>query len=104
MDLTAVAAFTAAGLSLVNVVVTARLAGRERHAQWRREEVRPIIARILALSRETRDEWRKAAFARLSWLSASDDPARRDEIDSMQKREREGYANGKAACVHSRGL
>jgi hypothetical protein len=97
MDLTAAAAFTAAGLSLINVVVTARMAGRERLTQWRREELQPIVARILALSRETRDEWRKAAVAQLLRLGGPDSLGEGDDIDSVQKREREGYANGKAA-------
>ena len=49
-DLAAVAAFTAAGLSLVNVVISARLTSRGSREQWRREQERPIVARCLTLS------------------------------------------------------
>jgi len=65
VDATAVAAFAAAGLSLVNVVVTARLAHRGQGEQWRREQERPIVARCVALSVDLRDEWWEASFARL---------------------------------------
>lgn len=50
MDLAAVAAFVAAGLTLVNVGITARLAGRAQREQWRRDEERPIVARCLRLT------------------------------------------------------
>lgn len=40
MDPTAVAAFVAAGLSLVNIGVTSRLASRGQREQWRRTEER----------------------------------------------------------------
>jgi hypothetical protein len=50
VDLTAVAAFTAAALSLVNVVMSARLTSREHREQWRRDQERPIVARSLTLS------------------------------------------------------
>ena len=59
------AAFAAAGLSLVNVVVTARLAHHGQGEQWRREQERPIVARCVALSVDLRDEWWEASFARL---------------------------------------
>jgi hypothetical protein len=40
MDLNAVAAFVGAGLSFVDVGVSARLAGRGQQEQWRRAEER----------------------------------------------------------------
>jgi hypothetical protein len=52
------AAFLAALLSLVNVLITARLASQGRLQQWRREEMRAVAARILALSREAGMAWR----------------------------------------------
>ena len=52
MNLAVAAAFLAALLSLVNVLITARLASQGRLQQWRREEMRPVVARILSLSRE----------------------------------------------------
>ena len=63
-DLAAAAAFTAAGLSLVNVVITAWLGRRGQREQWRREQERPIVARCLSLSAEARVEWGAAAVAR----------------------------------------
>jgi hypothetical protein len=54
VDLAVIAAFTAAGISLVNVVITAWLASRVTHRQWRREEERPAVVRILALSSEAK--------------------------------------------------
>jgi hypothetical protein len=51
-DLAAAAAFTAAGLSLVNVAISARLASRGHREQWRRDQERPIVARCLTLSRD----------------------------------------------------
>lgn len=97
MDPTTVAAFTAAGLSLVNVIVTARMVERERKAQWKREEIKPVIARILTLSRETRDEWRSGTMVRLERLSAIDDPDARADIDAMREIEIEHYQKGRAA-------
>jgi hypothetical protein len=52
VSLTAVAAFAAAGLSLVsviiNVILTARLAGRSKREEWRRDYVLPIASEFLA--------------------------------------------------------
>ena len=59
------AAFAAAGLALINVAVTVRLAHRGQREQWRREQERPIVARCVAISTDIRDEWREASFARL---------------------------------------
>jgi hypothetical protein len=58
VDLGVIAAFTAAGLSLVNVVYSARAAHRGDRERWRREQERPVVARSLALSRELgRERW-----------------------------------------------
>ena len=57
VDLAAVAAFTAAGLSLVNVAISARLASRGAREQWRRDQERPIVARCLTLSDDALGEW-----------------------------------------------
>jgi hypothetical protein len=68
VDLTAAAAFTAAALSFVSVVVsvvlTYRLTSRGHREQWLREQERPIVARILTLSAEARDEWWDISVAR----------------------------------------
>jgi hypothetical protein len=77
---TAIAAFTAAGLSLVNVAVSARLAGRGRLEQWRRDEERPIVARMLTLSADALDKWQAAGYARHEWIdSLNADPSRSSE-------------------------
>jgi hypothetical protein len=62
-DLAAAAAFTAAGLSLVNVVICARQASRGHREQWRRDEERPIVARCLTLSADARKAWWDASVA-----------------------------------------
>jgi hypothetical protein len=53
----------AAGLSLVNVGLTARLASRGQREQWRRDEERPIVARCITLSRDAVREWWFASVA-----------------------------------------
>jgi hypothetical protein len=54
-------AASAAALSLVSVVVSVilsyRLTSRGHLEQWRREQVRPVIARILTLSSNALREW-----------------------------------------------
>ena len=64
MDLAAVAAFTAAGLSLVNVAISARMASRGHREQWRRDQERPIVARCLTLSADVLSEWWDASVAK----------------------------------------
>lgn len=69
MDLAAVAAFTAAGLSLVNVAVSARLTSRGHREQWRRDQERPIVARILTVSADAYAIWREVAMAKQQWAT-----------------------------------
>lgn len=64
MDIAAVAAFTAAGLSLVNVAISARLVSRGQREQWRRDQERPVVARCLTLSDDARSEWWDASVAK----------------------------------------
>lgn len=64
VDLSAIAAFTAAGLSLVNVAVSYRLSSQGHLEQWRREQERPIVARILTLSRDATKAWMDTASAK----------------------------------------
>jgi hypothetical protein len=59
---TAIAAFAAAGLSLVNVAYNYRLTRRGNLEQWRREQELPIIARILTLSADAEKVWSRQAF------------------------------------------
>jgi hypothetical protein len=64
-DLAATAAFVAAGLSLVNVGITAKLTSRGQREQWQREQEQPIVARCLTLSQEASHEWFEASTARV---------------------------------------
>jgi hypothetical protein len=83
----AIAAFTAAGLSLVNVGVSYRLNSRSHLEQWRRDEERPIVARMLTLSADTLGEWWAAGNARRDWIeSVNADPSRVSE-DVKARRE-----------------
>lgn len=74
MDLTAIAAFTAAGLSAVNVVFSYRLTSRGHLEQWRREQERPIIARILIGSSDAYTAWRDVAMAKQRWAENPGEP------------------------------
>lgn len=57
------AAFTAAALSLVNVVLSYRLTRRGHREQWRRDQERPIVARSLTLSDDAREASRNTSLA-----------------------------------------
>jgi hypothetical protein len=84
VDLAAVAAFTAAGLALVGVVVNIawsyRLSSRVQLEQWRRNEERPIVARMLTLSADVLGQWQQTGQARRDWIdSLRADPNRGHE-------------------------
>jgi hypothetical protein len=68
VDLAAAAAFTAAALSfvsvIINVVLTYRLTSRGHREQWRREQERPIVARTLTLSDDALSAWQEASLAK----------------------------------------
>jgi hypothetical protein len=70
MNLAVVAAFTAAGLSLVNVAVSARLSSRGARDQWRREQAQPLVAKLLNLSADAVVEWRDLAALKPKQLEA----------------------------------
>ena len=87
MNLTTVAAFTAAALSLVNVAISYSLARRGHREQWRREQERPIVARCLALSDEVRSEWWESSLAqedRVSGQLPDDSKARQHSQKGRQ--------------------
>jgi hypothetical protein len=71
VDLAAVAAFTAAGLSLVNVWFSSRVAGRRQLEQWRRDTERPIVARIVALSERSLEKLEEVAAEKSRWIESS---------------------------------
>lgn len=83
MDLAAIAAFTAAALSLVGVVVNVvwsyRPSSRGQLEQWRRNEERPIVARLLTLSNDAVDKWMNGCQARADWITSLADPSRTSE-------------------------
>lgn len=80
VDLATIAAFTAAGLSLVSVilsvVLTYRLSRRAQLERWRQDQERPIVARLLKLSDEAASKWLEVNDARMDWQNLlSDDPS-----------------------------
>jgi hypothetical protein len=83
VDVAAIAALTAAALSLVGVVVNVvwsyRLSSRGQLEQWRRNEERPIVARLLTLSDEAVDKWTNGHLARRAWISSLADPSQASE-------------------------
>jgi hypothetical protein len=71
MNLAVIAAFTAAGLSLVNVALSARLSSRGARDQWRREQAQPLVAKILNLSTDAVQAWRDTAALKPKLFEAS---------------------------------
>jgi len=95
VDLAAIAAFTAAGLSLVNVAVSSRLTSRGNLEQWRRNEERPVIARILTLSDDALSKWQAAGEARQDWIdSVTADPSRSHEDTQARDQAAEHWSAG----------
>ena len=74
MNLATVAAFTAAGVALIvgvfSVVWGSRLSTRAQLDQWRRNEERPIVARVLTLSEDARQQWDQAWSAKQGLIAA----------------------------------
>lgn len=70
MNLAVIAAFTAAGLSLLNVAYSARLARRNQLDQWRRDTELPLIGAILTLSEDATTAWVSAAGRRSIWIQS----------------------------------
>jgi hypothetical protein len=56
-------AFTAVGLSLVNVIISACLSSHGRLEQWRRDEEWSIVARVLTLSADALSAWNQGEAA-----------------------------------------
>jgi hypothetical protein len=71
MNLAVFAAFTAAGLSLINVALSARLSSRGARDQWRREQEQPLIAKILNLSTDAVTAWHDTASLKPKLLEAA---------------------------------
>lgn len=76
MDLATLAAFTAAGLTLVNVRITLR----GQRTQWRRDTERPVIAKLLNLSAQCIGEFREAASLKQDWMNPSPGRANINEL------------------------
>lgn len=81
VDLTAVAAFTAAGLSLVNVAMTGRMTRRTELDRWRRDAERPVVVEVVAASRAARIHWAVDAEENLFGLGPRS-PERREEDEA----------------------
>lgn len=87
MDVAAVAAFTAAGLSLVNVWVAGRLSRKGQTDQWRRDTERPIVARILTLSDQCLPLWGEAALAKEMWIATLQSQGHPGDVEVREKME-----------------
>jgi hypothetical protein len=83
VDLTAVAAFVAAALSLISVIIgavlTFRLTNRGQVEQWRREQERPIVARILTISDDMMANWSMLVATKERSAGGGDDEVRAAE-------------------------
>jgi hypothetical protein len=77
--LTAIAAVAAAVFSGVNVVLSYRQARRGPREQWRREQERPVVARVLTLSSDLTSNWAMLVFTKERWAGAWDEELRADE-------------------------
>jgi hypothetical protein len=93
VNLTTVAAFAAAGLALIGVILNvfwgARLTGHAQVDQWRRNEERPIVARILELSQDASTQWQLAWMARqrIKQLAAIPDLTAQQAVDNAKARD-----------------
>ena len=94
MNWAVIAAFAAAALSLVNVIVGYRLASRGHLEQWQRDETRPIVARILTLSQDALRQWNEAAYARQAWMPMHGDPRQSSESQALKAQEGEHWVAG----------
>ena len=89
------AALAAAAVSLVNVYVTSRLTRRGQKEQWRRETERPVVANLLATSKECLETWADAA-SQIKTLNESQEAGEpfSDEIHAAMVKMVKTYANG----------
>jgi hypothetical protein len=98
VDLAVVAAFTAAAVSLINVAITVRATGKSNLQQWRRGEVRPVVARILALSDQATREQHAAVCRQRDRLGLSiGEPAEGDEAAQLMAAERRHWKASREA-------
>jgi hypothetical protein len=93
VDLAVIAAFTAAGISLINVAITVRATSRSSLQQWRRSEVRPAVARILALSDEAMREQRSALHLHRDRLESGGRGPAGDQADKLMAEEKGHWEN-----------
>lgn len=95
MNVAAIAAFAAAGISLLNVFVMSRLTRRGQKEQWRRETERPVVAGLLASSKECLETWADAA-AQMKTLNESQEAGEpfSSEIHAATVKMIKTYANG----------
>lgn len=103
MTLATAAAFTAAAISLLNIIVTARLAKLGTLHQWHRDEMRPIVASILALSREMLATWDSLTLTRVLWLGMRGDPAKHDQMEKFQLKDLDKWEAGLKQVSRLRG-
>lgn len=95
MNVATIAAFAAAGISLLNVFVTSRLTQRGQREQWKRETERPIVANLLTVSQSCLDYWSEAAELKEAWARSREPgaPPGGELWDKMLKASAEAWAS-----------
>jgi hypothetical protein len=80
---------------VVNVIWSYRLSSRSRLEEWRRDEERPIVARILTLSTDALAKWEQTGQARRDWIdSLRADPDRGSEDTKARDEARDHWGAG----------
>ena len=97
VNLAVIAAFTAAAVSVLNIILTAWLTRGSQFLRWQREEARPITARLLAHSGEARLAWLRATLVRQEWTRLGDDD--RDRLVPLERERVEYVAAARAASA-----
>ena len=103
MNLATAAAFTAAGVALIvgvfSVAWGSRLSSRAQLEQWRRNEERPIVARMLTLSADAQDQWGTAQSAKQLFFDAlKADPHLGPEVTKAQEVAAGEWQAGQKLC------
>jgi uncharacterized protein YnzC (UPF0291/DUF896 family) len=110
MSIAAVTAFVAAGSSLVGVVLgvvlTARLTGRSKRQEWRRDYVLPIVTEILFIEErldsniKAVEELRRTVAADQQEILSIGDQIARD-IDELSRKVKELELTASASVSHT---
>jgi hypothetical protein len=87
VNLAVIAAFTAATVSILNIILTAWLNRGSQFLQWQREQARPIAARVLTHSDEARLAWMRGVQLEKELRSLGDkDKKRAGELEEQARK------------------